>query len=106
MPDLALAWSACRVAPRLGSCDRPVTVTQNTRAAAAVAGRGDRDVGGAAAEVLAERLDRPQGHPDLERVDVDADPPHGEDVEGCHLHRAASPTGDASLSGVEKVSLS
>ena len=28
--------------------------------------------------------------PDLEGVDVDADPPHGEDVEGCHLHGAAS----------------
>ena len=52
--------------------------------AVAVAGRRDRDVARAAAEVLAERLDLAQRDADLQRVDVDADPAHGEDVEAHH----------------------
>ena len=33
MPDFARASRAAKVAPRLGSWESPVTVTQNTRAA-------------------------------------------------------------------------
>jgi len=51
------------------------------RAAPAVAGGCHRDVGGAAAEVLAEALDLAQRHPHLERVEVHPDPSHREDVE-------------------------
>ena len=51
------------------------------RAAPAVAGRGHGHVGRAAPQVLAEAGDLAQRHPDLEGIDVDPDPSHGEDVE-------------------------
>ena len=50
--------------------------------AVAESGGGDRDVGGAAAEELAERLDVLEADADLQRVDVDATAPDGEYVEG------------------------
>jgi hypothetical protein len=72
--------------------ERVLAGAGDDRAAPAVTGGGHRHVGGAAAQVLPEGLDRSQRHPDLERVDVDADAPHREDVERDHLHGAASPT--------------
>ena len=48
-------------------------------------GRGDRHVGRAAAEVLAERLHILQPHADLLRIDVDPAAPQGQDVHGL-LH--------------------
>ena len=47
-------------------------------------GRGHRDVGGAAAEELAERLDVLEADADLEGIDVDAAAPDGEYVVGLH----------------------
>ena len=47
----------------------------------AVTCRRDRDVGGAAAEVLAEALDVPQRPAGLQRVDVDPDAAHGQYLE-------------------------
>ena len=49
--------------------------------AVAQSGGGDRDVGGAAAEKLAERLHLLESDADLKRIDVDATAPDGEDVE-------------------------
>ena len=51
------------------------------RGAVAQPGGGDRDVGGAAAEELAERLDVLEADADLQGIDVDAAAPDGEYVE-------------------------
>ncbi len=67
------------------AAERIVARPGDHRAAPAVPGRGDGDVGGAAAEELAERLDLIEADPDLEGVDVDADAPHGQDVEARGL---------------------
>ena len=45
---------------------------------------GDRDVGGAATQGLRERADLRQRHTDLLGVQVDADTPHGDDLEVRH----------------------
>jgi len=63
------------------AAERVVAGTGDHRHAAPVPGRGHRDVGRAAAEVLAEGLDVLQPDTDLQRVDVDADPAHGQDFE-------------------------
>src|SRR5690606_19800936 len=55
--------------------------------ATAVSGGRHRHVGGAAAEIPAERLDVLQRHAHLVRVDVDAHPSHRDEVEG---HRTTS----------------
>src|SRR6185437_14729846 len=49
-----------------------------------VPGRRDRDVGGAAAQVLAEALHLVESHADLLRVQVHADAAHGEHLVGGH----------------------
>ena len=59
-------------------------------------GRGYRDVGGAAAEELAEGLDMLEADADLEGIDVDAAAPDGEYVEWL---RAASRSALRRLSG-------
>src|SRR4029453_10579131 len=64
--------------------ERVLAGAGDDRAAPAVAGRGHGHIRRAAAEVLAEALDLAQGDADLEGVDVDPDPPHGEDVESRH----------------------
>ena len=61
--------------------ERVVADTGDQGGAVAESGCGDRDVGGAAAEELAERLDVLEADADLQRVDVDAAAPDGEDVE-------------------------
>ncbi len=63
------------------------------RGAAPVPGRGDRDVGGAAAEELLERLHVLQAHAVLEGVDVDPGAPHGDQVvcRGAGLRRHLRP---------------
>ena len=61
--------------------ERIVADAGDQRRAVAQAGGGHRDVGRAAAEELAERLDVLESDADLKGVDVDAAAPDGEDVE-------------------------
>src|SRR5690606_35773734 len=60
--------------------------------AQAVPGRGDRDVGRAAAEELAEGLDVDQAHTGLQRIDVDAAASHRDQVEQRTSRAGASDT--------------
>ena len=61
------------------------------RGAVAEPGGGHRDVGGAAAEELAERLDVLEADADLEGIDVDAAAPDGEYVERLRGGQDRSP---------------
>ena len=61
------------------------------RGAVTEAGGGHRDVGGAAAEKLAERLDILEADADLEGIDVDAAAPDGEYVERLRGGQDRSP---------------
>ena len=80
------AEAAQRVVQELA--ERVLARARDHGGAAAVAGGGDGDVGRAAAEVLAERLDLAQRDARLQRVDVDADPAHRQDVEHVAHHPA------------------
>ena len=60
--------------------ERVVADAGDERGAVAQPRRGHRDVGGAAAQKLAERLDVLQADTDLQGIDVDAAAPDGEDV--------------------------
>ena len=60
--------------------ERVVADAGDQRGAIAQPGRGHRDVGGAAAQKLPERVDVLQPHTDLQGIDVDAAAPDGEDV--------------------------
>src|SRR5205823_5407524 len=55
------------------------------------ASRGHGDVGRAPAQVLAEGAYVREGHPDLLRVEVDADAPHGDDTRGADRVRRHTP---------------
>ncbi len=55
---------------------------RHERGAVAVPGRGDSDVGGAATEELLEGVHVLEAHPVVERVEVDAGAPDGDDVVG------------------------
>ena len=70
------------------------------RGAPSVPGRRDRDVGRAAAEILAEGLYLIQSHADLLRVQIDADASHGEHFEGGHAdaQSRSAPRGVSGLS--------
>ena len=78
--------------------ERVVADPGDQRRAIAQPRRGHRDVGGAAAEELAERFDVLEAHTDLQGIDVDAAAPDGEHVElglaGGRLrtHQLALPT--------------
>ena len=61
------------------------------RGAVAEPGGGHRDVGGAAAEELAERLDMLEADADLEGINVDAAAPNGEYVERLRGGQDRSP---------------
>ena len=68
--------------------ERVVAGPGDDRGAPLIPGGGYGDVGRAAAEVLSEGLDVLEMDAGLQRIQVDADPSHGEDLEGAH--RAAS----------------
>jgi hypothetical protein len=61
--------------------ERVVAHAGDNRGPAAQAGSGDGDVGGGAAEILAERHDVLQPDADLQRIDVHSATPEGEHLE-------------------------
>jgi hypothetical protein len=100
--DAEARQRAVQVAP-----EGVVTGAGDDRAAAPVPGGRDGDVGRRTAEELPERLDVLDPDPDLERVDVDGDPPDGDDVEGRLAHAArTSSTRTGRCSSRERVAAS